>query len=52
VRSEDSTVADFLLVRGRLPSLEVARPGTCQTYSFETVDDDRASSLLGVLPIS
>lgn len=37
--------------RGRRFLSEVG-PDTCMTASMETVDDDRASSLLGVLPPS
>ena len=47
----DPTVS-ILMQRGRRPVEGATDPDTCITATIETVDDDRAASLLGVLPIS
>ncbi len=47
----ENNATSIYLARGR--SLQgFPDPSTCFTATIETVDDDRASSLLGVLPPS
>ena len=48
VNAHTSSVS-ILRVRGRAVCIDNAPPTTCETFAVETTDDDRASSLLGVL---